>query len=187
MDDLVKAALKKWPNVPACCGWLGLDARGQWWMRDDRAQACGSFDSGKPGAKGSMLKHDKLIEFIGRNYECEAQGSMQGAWFFQNGPQKVYVELESTPLILRVNAHNNGFSLATHFGQAVSAHDCLLDEHGHLYLSTALGLGLVHSQDIGPAADIIEAGLWEPKPVNRLELPAAHGFIKSPMSLAGRA
>ena len=36
MDDMVLAALKKWPNVPACRGWLGLDARGQWWMRDDR-------------------------------------------------------------------------------------------------------------------------------------------------------
>ncbi|MFM7971511.1 MAG: DUF2946 family protein, partial [Betaproteobacteria bacterium] len=25
MDDIVKAALKKWPNVPACYGWLALD------------------------------------------------------------------------------------------------------------------------------------------------------------------
>ena len=28
MDDIVKAALKKWPNVPACYDWLALDARG---------------------------------------------------------------------------------------------------------------------------------------------------------------
>ena len=38
MDDIVKAALVKWPNVPHCHGWLGLDARGQWFMRDDRCQ-----------------------------------------------------------------------------------------------------------------------------------------------------
>ncbi|MEG1326098.1 MAG: DUF2946 family protein, partial [Janthinobacterium sp.] len=34
MDDLVKQALAKWPNVPHCYGWLGLDARGHWRMRD---------------------------------------------------------------------------------------------------------------------------------------------------------
>ncbi len=28
MDDIVKAAIAKWPNVPNCFGWLGLDARG---------------------------------------------------------------------------------------------------------------------------------------------------------------
>jgi hypothetical protein len=28
MDDIVKAALLKWPNVPHCTGWLALDGRG---------------------------------------------------------------------------------------------------------------------------------------------------------------
>ena len=41
MDDLVRQAMVKWPNVPDCFGWLGLDSRGQWYMRDDRAQALG--------------------------------------------------------------------------------------------------------------------------------------------------
>ena len=31
MDAIVEAALRKWPNVPACRGWLGLDARGDWY------------------------------------------------------------------------------------------------------------------------------------------------------------
>ena len=43
MDDIVKAAMAKWPNVPNCYGWLGLDARGNWYMRDDNAQAAGAF------------------------------------------------------------------------------------------------------------------------------------------------
>ena len=43
MDDIVKAALVKWPNVPHCHGWLALDARGDWYMRDDRCQAAGPF------------------------------------------------------------------------------------------------------------------------------------------------
>ena len=39
MDDIVKQAIAKWPNVPHCYGWLGLDARGDWYLRDDRTQA----------------------------------------------------------------------------------------------------------------------------------------------------
>src|SRR3990167_6791426 len=90
MDDIVKQAMAKWPNVPDCYGWLGLDARGDWYMRDDRVQVLGAFTSGVAGAKGSRLLHDKLIAFIQRNYQADEQGR----WFFQNGPQRVYVELE---------------------------------------------------------------------------------------------
>ena len=110
MDDIVKQALIKWPHVPHCCGWLGLDARGNWFMRDDRAQALGPFAGGTADSKGSQLKHEKLIEFINRNYEHDAEGQ----WFFQNGPQRVYVELESTPLIWRVS---EDFSICDHTGK----------------------------------------------------------------------
>jgi Protein of unknown function (DUF2946) len=93
MDDIVRQAIAKWPNVPDCHGWLGLDARGNWFMRDDRVQALGAFPAldtpGKPGARGALLKHEKLIEFIHRNYTRDAAGQ----WFFQNGPQRVYLEL----------------------------------------------------------------------------------------------
>ena len=27
MDDIVRQAMAKWPNVPDCFGWLALDAR----------------------------------------------------------------------------------------------------------------------------------------------------------------
>ena len=70
MDDLVQQAMRKWPNVPACFGWLGLDDRGDWYMRDDSVQAQGSF----PHAKGSKLAHSKLIEFIQRNYTHDEHG-----------------------------------------------------------------------------------------------------------------
>ncbi len=62
MDDIVKQAMAKWPNVPDCFGWLGLDARGDWYMRDDRVQALGDSKH----SKGAPLQHDKLIEFIRR-------------------------------------------------------------------------------------------------------------------------
>jgi hypothetical protein len=56
MDDLVKAAMAKWPHVPDCKGWLGLDERGDWYMRDDRVQAQGDF----PQAKGARIEHEAL-------------------------------------------------------------------------------------------------------------------------------
>lgn len=173
MDDIVKQAIAKWPNVPDCYGWLGLDARGRWYMRDDATQAQGAF----PASKGSLLQHDKLIDFIHRNYEADAQGR----WFFQNGPQRVYVELETTPWVWRVGAAG---AVTSHTGRAVQVAECLLDEAGRLYLATDAGVGLVHTLDMGLAADAIEQGLWTPEPVQSSDLPARYGFVRSPA--AGR-
>ncbi len=184
MDDIVKAALAKWPNVPDCYGWLGLDARGNWYMRDERAQAAGAFgavldDSARQMAsKGSLLKHDKLIDFIQRNYESDVQGQ----WFFQNGPQRVYVELESTPYIWRIAAD---FSVSAHTGSAAKAQRCLLDETGRLYIETDIGVGLVHTQDMGLAAEAVEQGLWVPQEVLAAAMPLRYGYVRSPQALAG--
>lgn len=176
MDDIVKQAMAKWPNVPACYGWLALDARGNWYLRDDRAQAAGTFASGAPGAKGARLEHRGLIEFIGRNYAPDADG----CWFFQNGPQRVYVELESTPLIWRVQAD---FSVRDHMGRNAQVQCCLLDEYGRLYLLADSGFGLVHTQDMGLAADAVELGLWRPQDVRQAQVPPQFGFVKSPQLL----
>jgi len=178
MDDIVKAAMAKWPNVPHCYGWLGLDARGQWFMRDDATQAAGPFARG-PGetclvAKGSRLLHEKLIDFIHRNYACDETG----CWFFQNGPQRVYVELEVTPYIWRLQP--DGRVLA-HTGQSAGqVQRCWVDELGRLYLTTELGLGLVHTSDMALAADAVEAGRWEPQDIRFAELPALGAFVLSP-------
>ncbi len=93
MDDIVIKAMGKWPNVPACYGWLGLDARGDWYLRDLTVQAQGRF----PQIKGEKIVHSKWIAFMGRNYAADANG----CWFFQNGPQRVFVELEVTPWVFR--------------------------------------------------------------------------------------
>ncbi|MFZ5566972.1 MAG: DUF2946 family protein [Pseudomonadota bacterium] len=173
MDDIVRQAMAKWPNVPDCYGWLGLDARGNWYMRDDRAQAAGAFDSGRPGAKGSLLRHDKLIDFIQRNYEHDAQGR----WYFQNGPQRVYVELEATPWIWRVQADG---TVRAHDGVAAEVQRCVLDETGRLYLQTERGLGLVHTQDMAQAAELVESGRWEPEEEPQAGLPQRYGYVRSP-------
>ncbi len=181
MDDIVKAALLKWPNVPDCYGWLGLDARGNWYLRDDQAQAAGPFcaPSDEPGrqmaSKGSLLMHEKLVDFIQRNYASNAEGQ----WFFQNGPQRVYVELEATPYIWRIGSAPD-FDVAAHTGQAAITQRCIIDEHGRVYLETALGFGLVHTQDMLQAADAIERGLWVPQEVLTQDLQARFGYQRSP-------
>jgi Protein of unknown function (DUF2946) len=173
MDDIVKQALVKWPHVPHCYGWLGLDARGNWYMRDQQAQESGSFSSGQTGAKGSRLQHSKLIEFIQRNYACDTDGQ----WYFQNGPQRVYVELEHTPWVWRVNADG---SVHAHDGQPTQCHVALVDEEGWLYLETPLGVGLVHTQDMDAALQAIEAGHWQLQTVQRNTLPERYHYVISP-------
>jgi hypothetical protein len=176
MDDIVMQAMAKWPHVPHCYGWLGLDARGNWHMRDDRSQALGGFASGVPGARGSLLQHAKLIEFIQRNYAADASGQ----WYFQNGPQRVYVELEATPWIWRVA---QDFSVTAHDGSAVTWQQCWMDEHGWLYCETSLGFGLVHTQDVAAASDAIEQGLWSVRDTLRAWLSARYRYVLSPQTL----
>ncbi len=175
MDDIVKAAMAKWPNVPDCYGWLGLDARGNWYMRDDRVQAAGPF----PRSKGSLLQHEKLIDFIQRNYAADEQGQ----WFFQNGPQRVYVELEATPWIWRLQPDGRVLS---HTGLPVKVLDSLLDEAGRLYLTTDLGLGLVHSADMALAADHVEAGVWTPASVSAAALQSQGRCVRSPLAASAK-
>ena len=175
MDDIVRQAMAKWPNVPHCYGWLGLDARGNWYLRDGQAQRQGAFAGGEPGAKGDLLKHDKLIDFIQRNYESDADGQ----WYFQNGPQRVYVELEAAPWVWRLAADG---SVTSHTGCPATVRELLTDEQGRVYLLTDLGLGLVHTQDMGAVADAVEQGRWQPREVRAGDLAARYGFVPSPQA-----
>lgn len=176
MDPIVEAALRKWPNVPHCHGWLALDARGDWYMRDDRVQAAGPF----PQVKGSRILHDKLREFIHRNYACDAAGS----WFFQNGPQRVYVELEAAPWVWRLERqHDGSTSLTSHTGTPTRFEAAVLDEHGRLFIATPLGLGLVHTLDMELASDLVEGGVWPLDEARFDTLPTRFGYVLSPAAL----
>ena len=173
MDDLVRQAMAKWPNVPDCYGWLGLDSRGQWFMRDDRAQSLGSFQCGQKGARGSVLRHDKLIAFIGRNYESDDTGR----WYFQNGPQRVYVELDCAPLIWRLNTDG---SVTAHTGEQGHVLQCMTDEEGRLFMQTSAGFGLLHSLDVAEAAEWIERGQWPLEESSFESLVARFAYVLSP-------
>lgn len=124
MDAAVLRAMAKWPDVPAVFGWLSLDARGQWRIHDERI--------------GNRL----LIEFIGRNYGCDEHGR----WFFQNGPQRVFVALALTPWVLRLDAAG---ALATHTGKAIrEVHSGWIDHDGIVVLGTDLGAAVIDDRDM---------------------------------------
>ena len=171
MDDLVKAAMAKWPNVPDCKGWLGLDERGDWYMRDDRVQAEGEF----PQSKGARIEHEALKAFIHRNYDTDSMGQ----WFFQNGPQRVFVELANAPWVWRIDPANGLVaSTGQPAGQLLAT---VLDETGRLYVHATRGLGLVHSQDIWLASEHLNQGDWPaPQHLKWDSLPHHFGFVRSP-------
>ena len=70
-----------------------------------------------------------------------------------------------------------------HCHQTSQCELCCVDEVGHLYLKGGRGLGLVHSQDVGVAADLIEQGLWRVTQVSRQQLPEQFRFVRSPLAL----
>ena len=172
MDEIVKAALKKWPQVPHCYDWLALDARGDWYMRDERIQHAGPF----PQVKGSRIQHQKLIEFIERNYQADERG----AWYFQNGPQRVYVQLEAAPFVWRLRMQDAALELRSHTGLAAQMQGAWLDDSGRLFLGTDLGFGLVHTMDTVVAADLVEAGVWAPQALAFAQMPQRFGYVLAP-------
>ena len=95
MDDIVARAMHKWPDVPNVFGWLRLDRRGNWLVKSRSA----AFE---------RIGNRAVIDFIGRNYAAD----LQGRWFFQNGPQRVYVSLDYTPWVFRLS--DNTDSLLAH-------------------------------------------------------------------------
>lgn len=146
MDDDVLRAMARWPNVPAVYGWLRLDRRGQW-LLIDRGQP--GFDETVHGA-GSPITSPQILDFIGRNYAADAQGR----WFWQNGPQRVFVDLDRAPWVWRVlgdAARGTPQSLVSHTGYAAGApEDVFLSAEGDLLVRTALGLGVLHDLDLAP-------------------------------------
>ncbi len=122
MDDQVLRSLTKWPDVPDCFGWLALDRRGQWRMRDEFAQ--------KNQLPGQAIKHAALNEFISRNYARDEHGR----YFFQNGPQRVFITLDATPWITRIIPSNEGLHLLTQCNQAINPEAALSDENGNIYI-----------------------------------------------------
>lgn len=185
MDDIVKQALAKWPNVPSCTGWLMLDRRGVWRMRDEAAQASGSL--------GEPIRHEALLGFINRNYDADEIGQ----WFFQNGPQRVYVELGYTPWVVRLFADVGGsLSLTDQAGAVFEPSAVFVDDEGGILFadgSVPPRVAALHDHDLGVfsehaelADDGVSGGfLWRGvrlplQALRREDVAARFGFVVSP-------
>lgn len=186
MDEWVRRALAKWPDVPALFGWLGLSRRGHWLIQGER------------------ITHPRIVDAIARNYEADAHGR----WFFQNGPQRGYIALDYAPLILRVQADD---SLVAHTGARIeSARALYLDENSAAVLDTPQGVGLIDGADLawvlerlrhdgapvddealeaaiaapgGETTELTLAAFEDELPVHRCDvqaLPATLGFVRDP-------
>jgi hypothetical protein len=189
MDEIVKQALAKWPNVPHCTGWLLLDRRGQWRMRDDAVQAAGEL--------GTPIRHEALLGFINRNYESDADGQ----WFFQNGPQRVYVELAYTPWIVRLHAADGVLRLTDQAGAAFEPAQAYIDDEGGILFSddaSPARVAAMHDHDLelfANHASLDDAGKggifhWRDgvdlpvQPIARADVATRFGFVASPANRA---
>ncbi|MGQ0545577.1 MAG: DUF2946 family protein [Betaproteobacteria bacterium] len=150
MDEAVARSIAKWPNVPAVYGWLSLDRRGNWRI------------------KGERIANLALREFIARNYEADPRG----CWFFQNGPQRVYVALAYTPFVL----HYEGERLLDQCAREVAPAESYLDDEGSVLVLGPYGIGLLDDRDLERYAD--RAG--ELTPIRRADVAARFGFVPNP-------
>lgn len=140
MDPSVKDAIARWPDVPAVFGWLSLDARGRWRLHPQGRAA--------QGGPGESITNAQILGFINRNYEHDEAGR----WFFQNGPQRVYLRLDAAPYVLRLS--DDSRTLVTHTDAAVdTVSGWWLDDSGQLYAMTPLGPGIVLDRDLPALLD----------------------------------
>jgi hypothetical protein len=150
MDEIVLRGMAKWPNVPAVYGWLSLDRRGQWLI------------------KGERISNALVTEFIGRNFTRDERG----CWYFQNGPQRVFVQLAYTPLVV----HLEGDALVDHCGRPFAPAQAYLDDEGSLLILGNSGIALLDDRDLARYADRAE-GL--PR-LARRAVPERFGFVEIP-------
>lgn len=149
MDQDVLQAMARWPNVPAAFGWLRLDRRGQWFIVKRDTPDFNELTDGR----GSLVRNERLNDFIGRNYTSDDQGR----WFFQNGPQRVFVDLELAPWVLRIDNSQTKLKWITHTGAV--AHQCLaafVDTMGNVFLKTELGVGVIDDRQLARLAPYIQ-------------------------------
>ncbi|HSM22222.1 MAG TPA: DUF2946 domain-containing protein, partial [Rubrivivax sp.] len=63
-------------------------------------------------------------------------------------------------------------------------HGTWLDEDGRLFLDTDVGFGLVHTLDMGLAAQAVECGAWVPAEMPFAQMPARFGYVLRPRDKA---
>lgn len=143
MDEQVLAAMKRWPDVPDVYGWLRLDRRGQWLLIDRNRP---DFDEAVHG-HGEPIRNTQICDFIARNYAV----TEDGRWYWQNGPQRAFCELDLAPWICRVTrvGADGHQQLVTHTGLRCERLELVqLSDEGVLFVLTEHGPGAIHDLDL---------------------------------------
>jgi len=154
MDDIVARSMAKWPDVPDVYGWLSLDRRGNWLI------------------KGERIGNAAFRDFISRNYAADERG----CWYFQNGPQRVFVALAYTPLVLHLEGGNAGEALLDHCGRPFQPEQAYLDEEGSVLMQGKPGAGLLDDRDLAAYANRAQ-GLPE---IPSKQVQERFGFVANP-------
>ena len=161
MDPDVLRAMARWPQVPAVYGWLALDRRGNWLLRESSA-----------GEAFGRIGNAALRDFIGRNYAADDRG----CWYFQNGPQRVYVSLAYTPLVY----HYERDALVDHCGRPTTASATYVDEEGSVLLLGERGIGLLDDRELGAFEARWGAGWGRLPVVSSSEIATRFRFVRAP-------
>jgi len=123
LDPTIISAIAKWPGVPFCYGWLFLDRRGSFRIRNEYSQ--------KHHLPGEIIKHKGLCDTIRKNICFDTHKQ----FFFQNGPQRVYLSLAYCPYVVRlIPDQKNLWVLQNHLSEEISPTRCFLDEKGNILL-----------------------------------------------------
>jgi hypothetical protein len=84
-----------------------------------------------------------------RLYQPQLCSDAQGRWFFQNGPQRVFVSLQAAPFVYSLHGAGGVLAATAHTGiEARRIDAAFVDEEGAMYLVTDLGPGLVLDRDL---------------------------------------
>jgi hypothetical protein len=123
VDQSTISAIAKWPDVPYCYGWLFLDRRGSFRIRNEYSQ--------KHHLPGELIKHSGMCDSIRRNIYIDPHNQ----YFFQNGPQRVYLSLAYCPYVVRfIPSQQYDWVLQNHLSQEIHPTRCFLDEKGNILL-----------------------------------------------------
>ena len=177
MDEQVLGAMQKWPDVPAVYGWLSLNAHGDWLLH--------THGGAREGQSGEKIANAQIRHFMNRNYAANEAGE----WFFQNGPQRVFVNLACAPYIVRLTDDTQ--TLITHNELPVTRiSQWLLDGQGRLYMQTEHGAAMLAGRDMGLLSTRLqvmpEAGTpVAPTPLDQNHLQALQDGSTLPVSLDG--
>lgn len=145
MDERVIRAMAQWPDVPDAYGWLALDRRGGWRLQGER------------------ITNPALVAFIGRNYGATGDGG----YAFQNGPQRVHVQLDQAPWIVHVDARAESTTprLIDHTGMHCTGLTAAwLDTNGQLWFEMNRGPALLRDDALVEALALIRGpggAAWE--------------------------